>query len=212
MPEKGFSKPLILDLPAELRNQVYEIIAAEPGTVKIRCGRLLPHPLLRVSRLIRGEFKPIHDAALGELHPDCVEITIHNFDFDKTIGLLSACLAETPPRFTVLLQITKEYSDEYSDVEEQDTRQLLSWFKYLYMLRWATDSVETSYKVDTRSAIPRTEFKFMIVDFHIDCAREHSMWGSIDSDMTIDGAAAACAEFARIEAAFTGAVNELEDD
>lgn len=70
----------LLGLPAELRNEIYDCVAAQPGEIIIREGKIVPPALARTCRQIRSEFLPLFQTSSG-CRPTAVKVYVKDLDF-----------------------------------------------------------------------------------------------------------------------------------
>lgn len=70
----------LLGLPAELRNEIYDCVAAQPGKIIIREQKIVPPALARTCRQIRSEFLPLFQASSG-YRPTAIKFYVKNLDF-----------------------------------------------------------------------------------------------------------------------------------
>jgi len=73
-------KSRILDLPPELRNNIYEYVAHSPTEARIRNRRFVQHPLACTSRQLQLEFGPVFQEAAT--HAETVTAVVTDFDFN----------------------------------------------------------------------------------------------------------------------------------
>ncbi|KAH9831309.1 hypothetical protein Tdes44962_MAKER08946 [Teratosphaeria destructans] len=98
-----------LQLPAELRNEIYELAAATQNVALIYSnGKMeVKHPLMLVNKAVSREFSSILNHHLRE-HAD-LTTTILNFDFDAISGSLGPLLVAKPQsnrKLNITLHVT----------------------------------------------------------------------------------------------------------
>ena len=84
-----------LDLPGELRNAVYEEIAASTDTVVFRNGSPVPPPLSRVCRQVRSEFLSVLNSDV--FSPTTVDMKVKDFDFASVYATIKQMMQIIPP-------------------------------------------------------------------------------------------------------------------
>ena len=70
-----------LELPAELRNKVYEYLASEEVALRLSAGRLILPPLGSVCKKIRAEMRGVYDHDLVSNATLRIEARVINFHF-----------------------------------------------------------------------------------------------------------------------------------
>lgn len=81
------TKSLLLDLPPELRNEIYERLAQSTTTIVVRNGKAVPDALARSSRRVREEYLGVV-ASNNFLNVTNIKTTVFNLDFRKLNGFL----------------------------------------------------------------------------------------------------------------------------
>ena len=82
------SKSLLLDLPPELRNAVYDYVAGTVATIKVRKNKPEQHPLAYTSRQIQNEFLPVFERD-GPANASTIITEIADLDFRTLVIFLN---------------------------------------------------------------------------------------------------------------------------
>ncbi|EME48602.1 hypothetical protein DOTSEDRAFT_67593 [Dothistroma septosporum NZE10] len=105
-------KSSLLSLPPELRNHIYEVVAADTERLIIRRGSTGPHPFNQVCHQIQDEFGSIFAACIKDntptVEPRTILIQLENFDFTSTVQAIDRCLHSLKTIFEVEVRISKQ--------------------------------------------------------------------------------------------------------
>lgn len=138
----------LLGLPAELRNEIYDCVAAQPGKIIIREQKIVSPPFARICRQTRSESLPLFQASSG-CRPTAIKFYIQNLDFcGLTEQLKSFTLPIRTPRgpritLTVVLEV-----DKYEMTVSKE-KALSDWCKFY---EHARDRLPLVYKYEVRVA------------------------------------------------------------
>lgn len=99
---KAFPESRLLNLPAELRNQIYELVCRNDPEVEVSVrGKkvdVIPHPLARSCRQLRDEFLPMFEATALR-HASTVTCYTTNLDIGGSA--LPVWLSQHPPKLSI---------------------------------------------------------------------------------------------------------------
>lgn len=105
-------RSLLLSLPPELRNHIYEIVAADIDQLTIRRGSVRPHPFSHVCRQIQDEFGSIFAASIKDqvptVKPKTILIQLDDFDFSSTVQAIDRCIHNLETAFEIEVRVTKQ--------------------------------------------------------------------------------------------------------
>ncbi|KAK4546851.1 hypothetical protein LTR36_001583 [Oleoguttula mirabilis] len=82
------SRSLLLDLPPELRNSVYEYLAYSVKSVDVRRGRVAQAPLARASRQLMTEYGTVFERE-GAANAAVIYADVFDFDFRALVTFLN---------------------------------------------------------------------------------------------------------------------------
>ena len=119
----------LLDLPAELRNLVYEKVAEEQIAYLVRRNLQDRSGLLSVNRQLRNEYIPIM-----LLYPSKIQANVINFDFREVV----ACINRLSSADMDSVRITKRRSWELHiqlQIQKDASWDSYWLFRYLYRIR-----------------------------------------------------------------------------
>ena len=90
------TKSLLLDLPAELRNNVYYYIARSVRSIILLGSKAVSPPLAQVNRQVQRELLSL--VAANGVNPDSsIQASINDFDFRKVVTFLNKNLKVRKP-------------------------------------------------------------------------------------------------------------------
>lgn len=144
----------LLSLPAELRNIIYDFVAAGTEQITIRNGNVQPHPFSQVCRQIRSEFRTLF-AAIAQrsppyLAPKTIQIQLENFDFSRTVQAIERCLYNSDTRFEVEVRVTKQ-------LHRAEWEKMWSWIDFCDELSYRKDApaaeLHTSYEIHKNTGV-----------------------------------------------------------
>ena len=94
-----------LDLPAELRNEIYkQTVRSEPNLKITSSGTILKSPLAFVSKQVRNEFLPIWEAN-GLSTVDEIRVRVEDCKFDPLIQILRKSATNVRPQLLIYMTL-----------------------------------------------------------------------------------------------------------
>ncbi|KAK4635281.1 hypothetical protein CLAFUW4_01399 [Fulvia fulva] len=101
-------KPL-LSLPPELRNHIYEIVAANTERLTVRHGSVRPHPFSQVCHQVQDKF--------GSIFPKTILVQLEDFNFVSAVQAIDRCIHDMETIFEIEVRVTKQlYRSEWEKV------------------------------------------------------------------------------------------------
>lgn len=139
---------MLLSLPPELRNQIYDLVAVDTEQVTIRNGAVLPHSFSQVCRQIRNEFGTLFAAITKQsppyLAPSTIKIQLENFDFNRAVQAIDRCRHDSNTRFEIEVRVTKQ-------LHRTEWEKMWSWIHFCDELSYRKDAppedVKATYKI-----------------------------------------------------------------
>ena len=132
----------LLELPPELRNQIYDHVATSTRTISVHEGALVPHALARTCKQIRSESIPVFESE-SIFYAHTIKARVIDLDFTNLTTFIEDY--EWPHRtLNVKLKITK------ADLSEIDTAPLRKGLVYCFRGYWmATLTSNSTFEFDS---------------------------------------------------------------
>lgn len=182
MATMGSSSPL-LELPPELRNEVYDYVASEPLTdAVVFHDKRIPHPLARTCKLLRAEFLPIYEL-IDYSQIERLTVVVTDFDFHPFSLFWWSVARATPAPIRADVHVVLNLTEP----EAQDLDGLVSWLSrcacvplrsYSVVFDWSTYDPDSAkfrdeLALECRGSRYRRDFdQICVAMFKAQCARQ----------------------------------------